>query len=175
MNILFSLRNCPLKVFIFLISDIVMFGIISNMVFKITSKKSAHMFLSLYSLLSKWKGAAAEYERSFGCCCPLYMKRSRIQPLSMKIEAPPGGWHQLVWGGIDSPRLCSHPPLIGLVPIKRACGEVVMCHALHAGKFLEKGWIEEIFNRNRENNKEMNRDNKINKYNKIKRINKISR
>ena len=53
-------------------------------------------------------------------------------------------------------------PLIGSVPIECACGEVVMCHAPHAGTFLEKGWIEEIFNRNRENNKEMNRDNKIN-------------
>ena len=59
--------------------------------------------------------------------------------------------------------LYSHPPLIGSVPIERACGEVVMCHAPHAGTFLEKGWIKEIFNRNRENNKEMNRDNKINR------------
>ena len=64
-------------------------GIISNMVFEITSKESAHMFLSLYSLLSKCKGAAAEYERSCGCFCPLYMKRSRVQPLSMKARAPP--------------------------------------------------------------------------------------
>ena len=47
-----------------------MFGIISNMVFKIASKESAHMFLSLYSLLSKLKGAAAEYERSCGCFLP---------------------------------------------------------------------------------------------------------
>ena len=46
------------------------------------------MFLSLYFLLSKCKGAAAEYERSCGCLCPLYMKRSRIQPLSMKAQAP---------------------------------------------------------------------------------------
>ena len=49
------------------------------------------------------------------------------------------------------------------MPIECAFGEVVMCHAPHAGTFLEKGWIEEIFNRNRENNKEMNRDNKINR------------
>ena len=62
-----------------------------------------------------------------------------------------------------SPGLYSHPPLIGSVPIKCACGEGVMCHAPHAGTFLEKGWIEEIFNRNRENNEEMNRDNKINR------------
>ena len=27
------------------------------------------------------------------------------------------------------------------VPIKLACAEVVMCHASHAGTFLEKGWI----------------------------------
>ena len=45
------------------------------------------MFLFLYSLLSKRKGAAVEYERSCGCFCPLYMKRSRIQPLSMKAQA----------------------------------------------------------------------------------------
>ena len=37
------------------------------MVIKITSKESAQMFLSLYSLLSKCKGAAPEYERSCGC------------------------------------------------------------------------------------------------------------
>ena len=38
-----------------------------------------------------------------------------------------------------SPGLYSHPPLIGSVPIECACGEVVMCHAPHAGTFLEKG------------------------------------
>ena len=46
------------------------------------------MFLSLYSLLSKCEGAAAEYERSCGCFCPLYMKRSRVQLLSMRGQAP---------------------------------------------------------------------------------------
>ena len=48
------------------------------------------------------------------------------------------------------------------MPIERACGQVVMCHAPHAGTFLEKG-LNRIFNRNRENNKEMNRDNEINR------------
>ena len=63
LKILFSLRNCPLKELIFFISDIVMFGIISDMVFKITSKESALMFPSLYSLLYKCKGSGKKSKR----------------------------------------------------------------------------------------------------------------
>ena len=92
MNNLFSLPNCPLKVFIFFISDIVMFGIISNMVFKITSKYGRRGPTCFYFCIL-WSPNArvllqSLYKRSCAYFCPLYMKRSFIQPLSMKALAP---------------------------------------------------------------------------------------
>ena len=74
-NILFSLQNCPLKVFICFISDIVMF--------KSHLRRVPTCF---YSLLSKCNGAAAvSMLWLFLSSC---MKRRRIQPLSMKAQAP---------------------------------------------------------------------------------------
>ena len=76
------------------------------------------------------------------------------------------GVHQLVW--VKSKMSLAgtlFPPPTNRLSAHWMCmwRGTVMCHAPHAGTFLEKGWIEEIFNRNRENNKEMNRDNKINR------------
>ena len=78
----------------------------------------------------------------------------------------PMGVHQLVW--VKSKMSLAGtllPPPTDRLSAYWMCmwRGTVMCHAPHAGTFLEKGWIEEIFNRNRENNKEMNRDNKINR------------
>ena len=136
--------------------------------------KLAHMPNFLYALLT--------------CTtCPCYLKagfRLSIPSMDVSVNLAPRnantttvhtaqtrGVHQLVWVKSKrvSPGLYSQPPLIGSVMevysvlIEQAYGEVVMCHAPLSDTFLEKGWIEEIFNRNRENNKEMNRDNKINR------------
>ena len=77
------------------------------------------------------------------------------------------GVHQLIW--VKSKMSLAGtllPPPTNRLSAYWTCmwRGTVMCHAPHAGTFIEKGWIEEIFNRNRENNKEMNRDNnKINR------------
>ena len=83
---------------------------------------------------------------------------------SFSVHRQGGGICSFEWNQPESRRDFTTPtPNYSLVTMKRARGDVVVCHAPHAGTFLEKGWIEEIFNRNRENNKEMNRDNKINR------------
>ena len=87
-------------------------------------------------------------------------------PSNSRKQTEAGGcmMHQLVW--VKSKMSLAGtllPPPTNRLSAYWMCmwRGTVMCHAPHAGTFLEKGWIEEIFNRNRENNKEMNRDNKI--------------